>query len=119
MLRKILAVTVVAVTLSTVSIASADNAAIAFSQSTGKFGYSFGYCCRAHAEAAALSRCQVSDAKIVVWGENAWCALAVGSGNAYGWGWASSQADAERMALENCSKHAKDCRIVVRVFSGT
>ncbi len=93
--------------------------AIAYSPSTGAYGYS--YNCRSLAEAKqlALSYCDYEDARIVVWVRNGWCALAVGDDGAYGYAWASTQYEARRLALAYCQQYSNGrCRIKVTVFSG-
>ena len=109
---------IAAFTLSAASTVSAANAAIAFSQSTGNYGYSEGYYYLAGAKGAAMDNCPGCDAKIVVWASNGWCALAVGDDNGYGYGWASCKCEAERLALEQCGRNTCNGRIVVSVYSG-
>lgn len=93
--------------------------AIAYSQSTGAIGYSYGSCSRAAAENSALSYCDADDAQIVVWSVNAYCALALGDEpGAYGFGWGSSQCEAESMALLHCSQYTTGGYIAQWVFSG-
>src|SRR6266446_1862918 len=62
-------------------------AAIAFSKSTGKYGYAYNYYSKSAAERAALARCPQADAKIVGWVKGGWLALAVGDNHAYGVAW--------------------------------
>src|SRR5205814_6412070 len=66
-------------------------AAIAYSESTGRYGYSYGYSTRAAAENRAISECNADDASILVWGRNAYVALATSDNGAYGYAWASSE----------------------------
>jgi hypothetical protein len=117
MLRSILIATTAAAMLATASTASAAHAAIAYSRSTGSIGWSWGYACRAHAEEAALDRCDGEDAEVVVWTCNGWCALAVGDDNIYAWAWATTKAEAETRALIECSRNTSNCRIAVCVYS--
>src|SRR5689334_18039589 len=80
----------------------ADFGAIAYSPDTGRWGYSYGFYWQSDASNDALARCNAADARVVVWVQNGWAALAVGDDGAYGWGWsASSRADAESRALQN------------------
>ena len=98
----------------------ADYAAIAYSSSTGKYGYSYGYSSRARAENAALNNCSGDDAVIVVWVENGYAALALGDERgAYGTGWSTrSRADAEATALANARERTSGAYIARWVFSG-
>jgi hypothetical protein len=94
-------------------------AAIAYSPSTGKYGYSHGYGSRCSAERAALSHCPREDARIVAWSRNAWCVLALGDDvGEYGWAWATSSGCARSRALEECRKRTTNCYIAVSVYSG-
>ena len=54
-----------------------------------------GRCGRADAETLALSYCNASDARIIVWVKNGYCAPALGNDlGAYGVAWASTAAEA-------------------------
>ena len=98
------------------SAARADFAAIAYSTETGNWGYSFGQGYLSDAQNVAIDRCNASDAKVVVWVENGWAALAVGDNGAYGWGWSgNSRAEAETIALQKAGANA---RIRCWVYSG-
>jgi Domain of unknown function (DUF4189) len=92
-------------------------AAIAFSPSTGHYGYSSNFTSLTAATQCALSRCKGSDAEVVVWAKNAYCALAVGKGSGQGWGWGSTAERARAHALAQCRKHATGSHIAVCVFS--
>jgi len=119
MFRTILAGTIVIAALATASTAAADYAAIAYSKSTKSYGYSYDYGSREAAEAAALNRCDGYDKKIVVWVHNGWCALALGDGTAYGYGWSTDcRQCAKNRALEECSQRTSNAHITVSVFSG-
>jgi hypothetical protein len=94
-------------------------AAIAYSESTGRYGYSYGYSTRAAAENRAISECNTDDAQILVWGRNAYVALALSDEGAYGWAWASSEGQAKRLALQKCRDYGgTSARIAVCVYSG-
>ena len=98
---------------------SSGYAAIAYSRTTGKWGYSHGYGSRAGAEQAAVRRCPEDDAKILVWTRNSWCALALGDDKSfYGWAWAGSASEAKRLAMEKCRAGTTNCYIAVCVYSG-
>jgi Domain of unknown function (DUF4189) len=99
--------------------ASEKYAAIAFSQSTGLTGYSYNCSSQAEAETLALSYCNASDARIIVWVKNGYCALALGNDlGAYGVAWASTAADARALALNEARKYTTGVYIAVTVFSG-
>jgi hypothetical protein len=100
--------------------ASADRyAAIAFSNSTGAYGYSYNCSSRGEAELLALSYCNASDARIVVWVRNGYCALALGNDvGAAGWAWASTASEARALALNEARKYTTGVYIAVTVFSG-
>jgi serine/threonine-protein kinase len=101
------------------SSTSGKFAAIAFSQSTGQTGYSYNCGSRAEAETLALSYCNASDARIIVWVKNGYCALALGNDlGAYGVAWASSAAEARILALGEARKVTTGVYIAVTVFSG-
>jgi len=94
-------------------------AAIAYSESTNRYGYSYGYDSRAGAEDRAITECKADDAKIVVWGRNAYVALAVSDEGAYGYAWASTEGQAKRLALQKCRDFGGNtARVAVCVFSG-
>jgi len=84
--------------------------AIAYSQSTGDWGYQAGG--GRHAPYMALKRCKASDAKIIAQKHDCWMALALGDDkSAYGWGYAGNRIDAERNALEECRKRTTHAKI--------
>jgi hypothetical protein len=86
--------------------------AIAYSQSTGDWGYQTGG--GRNAPYMALQRCKASDAKIIAQKYDCWMALALGDDkSAYGWGYAGNRIDAERNALEQCRKRTTHAKIVV------
>jgi hypothetical protein len=94
-------------------------AAIAYSQSTGRYGYAFGYSTLAEAREMAQTRCGSVDACQAGWARNGWyCALAVGADGSYGYGSGSTAARARAVALGNCRKYTNDCKIAVCVYSG-
>jgi hypothetical protein len=85
--------------------------AIAFSQSSGAHGYSFGYDTRGGAEREALQGCG-GGCTVVLRFSNACGALAVGANNGYGTGWASSRGQAEHIAMSNCNQNSTNCSIL-------
>jgi hypothetical protein len=75
-------------------------AAIAYSESTGQYGYTYGYDDQCAAENDAIANSGACDARVVVEVENGWAALALGPDGTWGAAWSTrSLADAERMAL--------------------
>lgn len=106
-----------------VCVAVADDdgdyyAAIAYSQSTGRYGYAYGSDTRADAEERARHECDESDARVVTWARNQWVALATSSWNsAYGYTSKPTAAEAQEVALDNCSEHGGGGRVVVLVYA--
>ena len=87
--------------------------AIAYSGSTGNWGYSYDYGSRAQAENSALSRCGKNDCEIKVWFKNSCGALAKASNGALGWSYAAdSRSEAESIALSECRSRGSNCRIL-------
>lgn len=103
---------VAAILVLTGGAASADSfGAIAFSQSTGKFGYSFDHPSRASAETRAMAECTARSrgCKVGIWFKNACGSVATGV-NGWGSAWAPSRQQAEQSAIRNCSQHTGGCR---------
>ena len=96
-------------------------AAIAFSQSTGRYGYSSGWLAEINARREALKNCKAKDAKVILVVGNGYAALAVGEDtSAYGYGSAKTVEGADlakRYALEACRKRTTNCKIVVIIHS--
>jgi serine/threonine-protein kinase len=115
------AAVVVAVALfSTAAAVRADEyAAIAYSPSTGSYGYWYGAKCRADAETGAMNNCNGSDRRVVVWVENGWAALAVNNNGGWGYGWSTtSRAQAERSALNGAGGARCGAHIICWAASG-
>lgn len=94
---------------------SADNfGAIAFSQATGGYGYSYDHATRREAESRAMSECSSRNrgCKVAIWFKNACGAVATGSNNAWGSAWAGSREGAERAALGYCRQHTSNCQVL-------
>jgi hypothetical protein len=90
--------------------------AIAFSESTGNWGYSTGG--GRHAPYMALQCCAAPDAAIIAQESDGWLALAMGDDKSTcGWGYAGNRADAEKHALEACRKQTTNARIVLSFCS--
>jgi hypothetical protein len=91
----------------------AETGAIAYSTTTGKWGYSYSY--GRSDVARALNLCGDKNAEVFVTPKRGiWMALALGDDkSAYGWGYAGNRADAEHNALKECEKHTKNAKIAV------
>lgn len=93
--------------------------AIAYSPSTGTFGYSYGKGNLADAEGTALGNCRGADRQIVVWVDHGFAALAVNSHGYIGAAWSrSSQADACRAALDFAGGPACGASILCEMATG-
>jgi serine/threonine protein kinase, bacterial len=91
---------------------SRDNwGALAYSDSTGRYGFAYDYASQAQAINAAVERCKARDCRGVVWFRNSCGAFAKGNG-AYGWGIGDSRGLAEAKALAECRKRGGGCRII-------
>ena len=94
-------------------------AAIAYSENTGKYGYGYGFSSRSKAENEALKQCDADDAQVVIWGRNAYVALAVSDNGPYGYAWGTTEAVATRIATQKCRDlGGENVRIAVSVYSG-
>ena len=97
--------------------------AIAYSRSSGGYGYSFGHPSRRVAEGVALGHCRndakgAGDCGVLVWFWNACAALAVAPNGSYGGDHAPDRARAERSAVRTCASHGGvGCRVVRWVCS--
>jgi len=86
--------------------------AIAYSKSTANWGWATGG--RLSSTANALKKCKVVDAEVIALESDCWLALALGDDkSAFGWGHAGNRADAEKFALDSCSKRTKNAKVVV------
>jgi len=96
--------------------AEADFAAIAYSPATGEWGYAHGPQSLATVQNAALDKCNKVDARLAIWVQNGWAALAKAPNGTYGWSWsATSRAEAEAAAKKQAGDGATT---VCWVFSG-
>ena len=87
--------------------------AIAYSQSTGKWGYAWGQESRAKAEKEAMRHCEAPDAKAMCWAKGGWyCALADGP-KSYGAASAETAAEAKAKALKFANDVAPGAKIVL------
>ena len=88
--------------------------AIAYSQSTGKWGYSRHWLSEVNARRVAIKNCEADDAKVVIVVGNYWCALALGDDQtAYGTGYSKDADEARKLALEECKKRSTNCKVVI------
>jgi hypothetical protein len=93
-------------------------AAIAFSQSTGKIGYTAREArTEQHAKMLALRSAGAPDAKVWMWAQNEWVAIAVSDDNrgTAGFAHARSADEAQRMALRQCQRLAKGGACTVKL----
>lgn len=92
--------------------------AIAYSKSTGRWGYSYGYRDPSSANNAAMNRCDRDDCevKLVCW--NGCGALAKGRDGGMGWGTAGPRSGAEVQALQECNGVDNNCEIICWACSG-
>ena len=96
-------------------------AAIAYSRSTGRFGYSSGFSAEVNARRESLKNCAARDCQVVVVVGNGYAALALGDDrSAYGYGYTKTDEGvdkARRFALEACNERTKRCKVVVSIHS--
>lgn len=92
-----------------------QHGAIAYSRSTGEWGWATGG--PRTARSLALKNCK-SDDEVVVCKYDCWLALALSDDKGvYAYASAGNKIDAERNALEACRKRAANCRIAVSFCS--
>jgi hypothetical protein len=91
-------------------------AAVAYSPSTGQWGYGNGYPSQSAAIARARSECGRADAR-TFWCKNSWIALAISdqSPGGFGWAYAPTAAAARSKARALCRSRNPDARVVVCV----
>lgn len=92
--------------------------AIAYSQSTRRYGYAWGKATQADADNTALKECGAADAFIAVYGTNQWLALAHGNGTSFGWGHDTTEQAAQSRAIDGCAKRASGCHVLVSIYAG-
>lgn len=92
-------------------------AAVAYSPSTGHYGYVYNYYSRSEAERAALSEVSDKDARIVGWVNDGWLVLAIGDNKAHGVGWefgdGALNTTAARRAIAECEKQNGNVRKLI------
>jgi hypothetical protein len=106
-----------------VEIDSSTYAAIAFSPSTGKYGYAWNCGTLTQARRIALSYCKESDAEVVTWVQFGWAVLVIGEDGSYGYatayGEGASSADAQSKATRELRKYSdKPIKTILIVCSG-
>jgi len=93
--------------------------AIAYSPSTGTYGYSYSRYSQTDAEREALQQCDADDRKVIGWMRNAYGALAVGdTPDQYAWAWGATREAAKQSALAKCQELSANSYIKLTVFSG-
>lgn len=91
-------------------------AAIAYSESTGKFGASCNWTADINASRSARENCNTSDARTVVMCNNGWCALALGEDRGkWGVGWGEDRPSAERFALQSAKERTRNAKVVFSI----
>ena len=92
--------------------------AVAYSSSSGAYGYSYGKSTLGSAKATALNKCG-RGGQVVGWAKNCYLALSLGrTRGAYGFGYGNSKGEANALALRYCSRHTTNCYIAISVFTG-
>jgi hypothetical protein len=91
--------------------------AIAYSNTTGAYGYSYDYASRGQAEERSMAECtkRGSGCKVVLWFRNACGALATGRNFGYGFAWATTRGESEQVALRYCGKYTSECKVAAWV----
>ncbi|MFO0554970.1 MAG: DUF4189 domain-containing protein [Polyangiaceae bacterium] len=84
--------------------------ALAFSDSTGKYGWAADRASREEAEDAAIGFCEVKDCRPIVWFKNSCGAIARGDDRVvyYAYG-QTSREESERVAIDRCQEHTTKC----------
>ena len=99
--------TVASIGLFCATAAWADWGAIAISDQTGRYGYSYNQQNQHAAESRALRKCGVPDCAIEVTVQNA-CGAVAGGGGYIGAAYADTRAEAEEDALDACGNSECD-----------
>ncbi len=95
--------------------------AIAFSPSTGAFGFSNDHPSQSDAEAGALAECRkrAGGCQSSSWFRNACGALAVGEYGGWGTDWGNERAAAEANALNMCRRYTNNCSVLRAVCTSS
>lgn len=95
--------------------------AIAYSNTTGVYGYSHNYPNRGSAQSRALGECHAGGGggacQVVIWFYNACGAIATGSSYGWGAGYAPTRQQASSIAMGYCRQNDYDCRVRQTVCS--
>jgi Domain of unknown function (DUF4189)/CARDB len=93
--------------------ASADDkwGSIAYSDTTGWYGYSYDYPTQAEAINSAVEACGAGDCRAVVWFANSCGSFAIGNG-VHGYARGDTRWVAEERALAECRRRGGGCRII-------
>lgn len=96
------------------SLSADEWGALAYSYSTGAYGFSYDHDTQQEAINAAVEACDEDDCKAVVWFRNSCGAFANATGNdpGYGWGIGDDKDEASAVALSECRKRGTGCKIV-------
>jgi len=93
--------------------AACQFSAIAYSESTKRWGYGWGKESRGEAEREAIRQCKADDAKAMCWAKGGWyCALADGP-KSYGAAMAATAEEAQAKALKFADEVAPGSKIVL------
>ena len=107
------------VAMGATAASAAEFGAIAYSNTTGSYGYSHNYATRGQAERVAQANClaYARDCRVIVYFYNACAALAVGNSFGYGYGYAPGPKQSRSIALANCRVNDRGCQVVRTVCS--
>lgn len=91
--------------------------AIAYSQSSGRFGSAWSFPSQSAAEQKALVLCNRADCKIVIWFKNACGSLARARSGAIAWSGGKDLEEAKRLASNECTRRWGSCKLICSVCS--
>lgn len=88
---------------------------ISYSTTTGAYGWSVNWSDPYTARSVSMRGCRAADCREVMWFANACGALANSETDkkVFGWAWNTYGSLAEQTAMDECSRGARDCRIIV------
>jgi hypothetical protein len=97
-------------------------AAVAYSESTGEYGYAWDQPSYGAAKNVALANCEADDAEIVGWVRGGWLVLAIGHDNSYGTAWEYGDGASLRVAAtrahNNCESEGGRVTKLICLCSG-
>jgi serine/threonine-protein kinase len=82
-------------------------AAIAFSPSTGAYGYGYDCGTLGQAQRLALSHCREADARVICWVRFGWAALVIAEDGSYGYDTSYGGGSTSRDALEKATRQLR------------